>query len=147
MSCPFNSFKFKELSTFLCKYVASCEDKWHILHRNRTQPIIPTVYCLFNRDTNKIWYVGHSKNLMRRILQHKANPRIAKGEWDAVAHLEPGINAESTRLEVEGHLQLIVRPPLCQLISLRMCANGALKEVKGWANNRRRAKAKRITLR
>jgi hypothetical protein len=146
VSCPFNSFKFKELSSLLCKYVANVQDKWTILPRTRTQPVISTVYCLFNRDTNKIWYIGHTKNLMRRILQHKANPKIAKGEWDAVAFLEPGINSESTRLEVEGHLQLMVRPPLCQLISLRLCANGSLKEVKGWANNRRRAKKTRIRL-
>ncbi|GAG12323.1 unnamed protein product, partial [marine sediment metagenome] len=127
MSCPFNSFKFKELSSFLCKYVANVQDGWTILARTRTQPIVPTVYCLFDSRTNKIWYIGHSKNLMRRILQHKANPRIAKAPWDTVAHLEPGISAESVRLEVEGHLQLIVRPPLCQLISLRLCANGHLK--------------------
>lgn len=146
MKCPFNSLRFKEATSFLTKYVASCEDKWYLLGRHRTQPLIPTVYCLVESKSNKIWYIGHSKNLMRRILQHKNNPKIAKEPWDTVARLEPGINSESCRLEVEGHLQLLVRPPLCQMISLRVCATGGLKEIKAFKNANRRRASKRIIL-
>lgn len=109
---PFNSFRFKELSSYLAKYIANCEDKWHLLPRTRTQPLLSTVYCLLDSTTNRIWYIGHSKNLMRRILQHKQNPKIAKKPWDTVAHLEPGITSLHVRLQVEGILQVAVVPTM-----------------------------------
>jgi len=142
----FNTLPWNLLSGFVRKYVANVEDDWTLAPRSRTHESTSTVYCLVNLETNKIWYIGHTKNLLRRIMQHENNPRIAKADWDTVAYLTPGITSSHIRLQVEGILQIAAVPQLCQWVSLRRLKNDQWKEIKSFANNTRRAGAKRIII-
>lgn len=134
----FNSYTWETLSSFVQQFIANVEERWHLAPRERTHENLPTVYCLIERDSNKIWYIGQTQSLLRRILQHENSEKIAKASWDTVAYLKPGIPSPHIRLQVEGILQIAAVPPLCQMICLRRLKNDQWKEIKSFKREPRR---------
>lgn len=123
-----NTLRFRALVEYLALHVANCEQELTILDRERTMPIIGTVYLLLN-DKGDILRVGQTNNLRRRMAQLVNNPKVQRLNWTSVGFFAPQIKNIHKRLQVETCLATICCPKGNGLIALRRKADGTWREV------------------
>nr|NIN65508.1 hypothetical protein [Anaerolineae bacterium]NIN95730.1 hypothetical protein [Anaerolineae bacterium] len=79
-----NTLRFRALVEYLALHVANCEMELTVLDRERTLPIIGTVYLLLN-DKGDVLRVGQTNNLRRRVAQLVNQPKVQRLNWTSIA--------------------------------------------------------------
>jgi len=127
----YTSNKFQEIVELIFARLMGLDPKLQEAHEVIEATEMPGIYFLVDGETNEILYIGQSRNVKMRLYQHQANARMRSkldGRWTKTLY-STHIPSEYIRLQYEGALILLVKPPVNQTVCVRSRLHGGFAQV------------------